>query len=619
MNIHPFPKNKMSQKLAVLIVLFSTLITLLITAFQVFLEYRHDVSLINKNISHIQGSLLPSLINSVWVQNKTQIVTQINGMLNLGDIEHVGIYISNTVQWEAGNIVSFRIIEKKIPLHYFYNNENRRIGTLKVVASLDNVLQRLRDRVLVILASNAVKTFVVASFILLIFQATVTKHLTRMAHFLTQTDPTQSPEQLSLDRMMHAKGENDELDQLVSSINQNRTRLRDSYSSLKASEKNLKSLNQELETRVEERTASLRKRENDLRKAQKIAHMGSWVENLTTGTVTWSNEHFRILGFEPGEVTPGYDALLSTVPPENRENILDAISLARSQGTPCNCDFRIIRPDGSSRYVNTQTSMEYDDNGTPINMTGSLLDITERREAEEQLIQSVKLASLGEMAAGMAHEINQPLNIIRLAISNLERKSAKGTLTEGIFTAKMKRMTTQVERADKIISHVRVFSRKEDEKTELFDLRNIVTNSLDMTGEQLSLSSIEFSSDLPGTPLFLKGHQIKLEQVCINLINNARNAIEHTRNDGTGKILISLRCDGKDTAIIEVTDNGGGIPQAALKKVFEPFFTTKEVGMGTGLGLSISYGIVNSMGGEIGARNTDDGATFQISLPLVGT
>lgn len=240
-----------------------------------------------------------------------------------------------------------------------------------------------------------------------------------------------------------------------------------------------------------------------------------------------------------------------------------------------------------------------------------------RRKIEDQLIQSSKLAALGEMATGIAHELNQPLNIIRMAAENMQEKIKDG---DAYAKDKLDRIISQIDRAGTITDHLRVFGREDSEEFVPIDLKQAVLGAAGLIGEQLRLSEIEIAVDMPEICTKVMGHQIQFEQVVMNLLTNARDAIEANREEGDEPDRIMLRLEngpslGKVRLVVQ--DTGGGIPKEKLHRIFDPFFTTKEVGVGTGLGLSISYGIITEMGGQIEAVNVDGGARFMVTMPTV--
>jgi C4-dicarboxylate-specific signal transduction histidine kinase len=237
----------------------------------------------------------------------------------------------------------------------------------------------------------------------------------------------------------------------------------------------------------------------------------------------------------------------------------------------------------------------------------------ERKEASKQLIHSSKLATLGEMATSVAHELNQPLNVIRMAAGNMRRKLSKGIIDPQYLNDKLLRIEEQTVRSAAIIDHMRMFGREATELPESIDPRAVVVNALDLVSEQLRLAGIEVMTVLAEDCGYVMGHAIQMEQVILNLLTNARDAID----DGEGMAEIILRVfEGDKVVHISVQDTGGGIASDILDRIFEPFYTTKEMGKGTGLGLSVSYGIVRDMEGTIIAENVDDGARFTITLPM---
>lgn len=239
-------------------------------------------------------------------------------------------------------------------------------------------------------------------------------------------------------------------------------------------------------------------------------------------------------------------------------------------------------------------------------------EATARKLAQAQVFQSSKLATLGEMTTSVAHELNQPLNIIRMAAGNIRRKISKGTPDPEYLDQKLKRIQDQTERAAAIIDHMRMFGRTAEGADEKLDPKKVITNVLDLIGEQLRLLGIEVVKEFPDECPSIKGNMIQMEQVVLSLLNNARDAIED--HDGEKKITLRVVEENGGIQII-AEDTGGGIPEDALPRIFEPFYTTKEMGKGTGLGLSVSYGIIRDMGGTIEAENIDGGAKFTITLP----
>jgi len=249
-------------------------------------------------------------------------------------------------------------------------------------------------------------------------------------------------------------------------------------------------------------------------------------------------------------------------------------------------------------------------------------DVTKRLEAESQLIQAGKMATLGEMATGVAHELNQPLSVIKTASSFFMKKiRKKEPIQDDILLTMAEEIDAHVDRAANIINHLRQFGRKSDIALEPVQVNAVLRNAYDMFSRQLQLREIvttwELAEDLP----LVMAEQGRLEQVFINLIINARDAIEEKWNSGAAepgeekKILLRTFCRNSKV-MIEVHDNGTGMPKDVMDKIFEPFFTTKKVGHGTGIGLSISYNIIKDFQGDIRVvSGKDKGTTFTITFP----
>jgi PAS domain S-box-containing protein len=288
----------------------------------------------------------------------------------------------------------------------------------------------------------------------------------------------------------------------------------------------------------------------------------------------------------------------------------------------------IVHADGSKRIYKVTTNPVQDETGRLSYIVIIGVDDTERRQAEIRLFDSSRLANLGEMATGMAHEINQPLAVIRMAadsvIEELECADAAALqpdLAEFLKT-KLARISSQTERASTLVGQLRTVARKPTNDARPFDVAEAVRVSKDLLREQLKAARLDFTVDQPPAGLMVRGEASRLQQVIINLALNARDALlEGAERSSTGTLgHIGLRAAAAATGgvVLTIEDDGPGIPAHVLPRLFEPFFTTKPAGKGTGLGLSISYGIVKRMGGDISAANRPEGgARFTIVLPAL--
>jgi C4-dicarboxylate-specific signal transduction histidine kinase len=237
----------------------------------------------------------------------------------------------------------------------------------------------------------------------------------------------------------------------------------------------------------------------------------------------------------------------------------------------------------------------------------------ELRDKQEQLVQAGKLATLGELTTGVAHELNNPLNNTGLFVGNALDLIELGVTDKEPIARELRQALQQVWKATQIISHLRTFGRAAPVSRAPIFLRRVIEGALSLVQEQLRLHQIEVTLDLGPEEPVVVGNPIQLEQVFINLLTNARDAVL----DSPRKAIRISASVGSAAVEIAFVDTGHGIASGLERRIFDPFFTTKEVGKGTGLGLSITYGIVKEHGGTISVVSTPgEGATFLIRLPL---
>jgi len=281
------------------------------------------------------------------------------------------------------------------------------------------------------------------------------------------------------------------------------------------------------------------------------------------------------------------------------------------------------RKDGSLVMVNFLARLSTYGNRPAI--IAAVWDVTERLEKHAKLIQASKMATLGEMATGIAHELNQPLNVIRLGCDYLKKRVRIG---ESLCAEDLKQVSSElcanVDRAARIITHLRQFGRRADDTMYPIDINDSIRSVFTLVGTQLEYHSIRWELDLEECMPRILGDSNRLEQVFINLVVNARDAIlgKLRSLDGAGENannFVTIRSShDAERVVVTVSDTGPGIPESIRSRVFEPFFTTKKTGEGTGLGLSISYGIIKEHTGtiEIDASQTQ-GTTFRLTFPAL--
>ncbi|HSO66260.1 MAG TPA: ATP-binding protein, partial [Desulfatirhabdiaceae bacterium] len=265
--------------------------------------------------------------------------------------------------------------------------------------------------------------------------------------------------------------------------------------------------------------------------------------------------------------------------------------------------------DGDDRISLLSCSCQIDSTGAIKGCEGIIKDITERRNMEQQLLQADKLASLGQLSAGVAHEINNPLGLILGYTQLLLREEFQGTQSY----EDLKTIEKNTRNCKSIVEALLNFARKTETKKVTVDINAAIEQVVTVIHRQFEITGVYlntyFSPDIP----LIKGDTEKLKQVFMNLIMNARQAIK-----GKGNIDVYTEYDMiHNQVIIKVEDTGSGIPLHIRHKIFDPFFTTKPTGQGTGLGLSVSYGIVKEHGGNISVQSElEKGSVFSVTIPV---
>ncbi len=420
--------------------------------------------------------------------------------------------------------------------------------------------------------------------------------------------------------------------------------------------------NLELEHKVEERTGQLLRANKVLK--QEIAERNRAEENVReseakyrsilesmqegyyefdiTGNLKFFNDAFAaIVGYRRDELKDTHYRQFTAS--QARAAVFRAFNNVYVSHKPSkDFEWRIIRKDGEKRHLEASVSLVTSSEGLPNGFKGVVRDVTDRNLAEEslknayselkrtqsQLVQSGKLASIGELAAGVAHELNQPLMIIRGHAQLTQRNIAKGQIGIEAISKQLEPIERNTKRMMRIIDHLRTFSRQSKAEYHALDINTVIDDSFLMIGEQLRLRNITIEKHLEDQLPRIEGETNQLEQVFLNLITNARDAITEKASEERGEdapadvIAITTRRLESDQRYVEILfrDTGGGIKEDDQGNIFDPFYTTKEVGKGTGLGLSISYGIITDHGGKIEIAATDsEGTTFRVVLPIAGS
>jgi PAS domain S-box-containing protein len=340
-----------------------------------------------------------------------------------------------------------------------------------------------------------------------------------------------------------------------------------------------------------------------LRAAQALVRFGTWEWDLATDELAWSDELYRIFGVSRDATPPTFDALIGWVHPEDQATLRTYLMHARRDGEEHSVEYRIVRPGGELRVLQGRARAMLDAAGTPRCVIGTDQDITDSKELVARVVFSDRMVSVGTLAGGVAHEINNPLAVISANLELLSERHANDLTHEAL---------QGVERIRAIVRGLMLFSRADTQRRTRVDVHHVLELALSITTNEIRHRAQLVKSY--GTLPMVDGNEARLGHVFINLLMNAVEAIPDGHAD-RNKITIATSSDA-GWAVVEIRDTGAGIAPSVQGRIFDPFFTTKPVGKGTGLGLSICHGIVRSLGGEITvASELGRGSVFRVSLP----
>lgn len=522
-------KSQIGRKLTISIILFSSLITLITTGFQLINDYKGDVNRITRQFTSIEKVNLDVLAASIWVIDEKLINTQLNGLIQLPDITYISINDDSGQVWTSGTPTPENTIEKTFELFYSSGNHSIAVGTLLIQADLKAVYEKLLDRAIIILLSNAIKTFFVAGFILFLVWHMVARHLHTLSLYCQRLDLDSPFEPLTFDQN---NKQGDEFHQVSSAINTMQQQLRTSFSDIKKSK-------QELQDALTDRE--------------------------------------RLLALETSY----------------KEEL--------------------------ARQVKERTQ----------ELEQSLLVL---KRAQEVLVEQEKMAALGGLVSGVAHEINTPIGIcLTAATSQLVHIEelillihGENTTLEEInaileeYQESCELIVSNITKASTLIQKFKtVAAQQSQEELKTFNLKQALIDSHESMKILFDKQEVEVQFDLD-PELEIETNLSLLKQITTNIISNAYT---HAFKE-VDKSIIIIRAKLVDSNInISIQDNGSGISRDAAAHIFEPFYTTSRNEGGTGLGLSAAYNAAILLKGNIRFEPKCElgGACFLISFPLVPT
>ncbi|MCA9579617.1 MAG: PAS domain-containing protein, partial [Myxococcales bacterium] len=359
----------------------------------------------------------------------------------------------------------------------------------------------------------------------------------------------------------------------------------------------------------------LAQRELLLAQAEHIVHLGSWMWNTETNAIRWSDEMYRILGYEARTTEPSVELFFGAIHPEDRARVEEVAARGVATRAPEPVDFRLRRTDGSIRHVHMEGAVVQQDG--PLRIVGTVLDVSEQRAVAARLLRSEKMEAVGTLAGGIAHDFSNYLQVI-LAHA---RVMAGNPSLDARAQSSIEQITVAAGRCDRLTRELLSFARRTTLKRERIDVRALVDRAIPLV-QTLVGSTIRVVHEKSGPgPLFIEADEASLEQALMNLATNARDAMT---GGGTLTFLTTVKTaapdehaqEGAASVHLIVKDNGCGMSPAVVERVFEPFYTTKESGLGTGLGLASVFGLVQQLGGAIHVESQEGiGSAFHLRFP----
>jgi len=369
---------------------------------------------------------------------------------------------------------------------------------------------------------------------------------------------------------------------------------------------------------------ALRRGEAWLAQAQRLSHTGTWVMNGTTKRfLYWSDESYRIWGFDPLQGLPSRDDMWGRIHPDDRERVWGEVQEALREQRDFLAEFRILLPDGTVKWLEANTHHEFSPLGALLEVVCTNIDVTERNRAQDEreklrqleadLAHINRVSMMGEMAASLSHEILHPIatarNNARAGMRFLEMSPPNLSEVKEALGC----VVRDADRAKDIVGRIRSQIKRAPPQKERFDLHEAINEVIVMVRSAIAKDAISVNTRLMDGLVPVQGDRVQLQQVVVNLILNAVEAMNSVE-DGARELSIRTEQSQTGGVLVAVHDSGPGIDPVNLDRVFEPFYTTKTSGVG--MGLSICQTIINGHGGRLWmSANEPRGAVFQFTLP----
>ena len=365
----------------------------------------------------------------------------------------------------------------------------------------------------------------------------------------------------------------------------------------------------------------LRETQERMELAANAAELGMWMWDIVRDEVWITDKGRALFGFAPSEKLD-FDRFRNRLHPDDRESVLQAVEKSLRTGAEYESEYRAVLPDGQVRWIAGRGQVEFNGDGQPVRMRGVALDITKRKQAEEQtahhrneIAHLSRVTTLGELSGSIAHELSLPLSAILSNAQAAQRVLAHGGADLTEVREILNDIVSEDKRAGEVIQRLRQWLKKGEVQQHSLRINEVVEDVLKLIHSDLVNQHVTVDVELGRNLPLVTGDPVQLQQVLLNLVVNACDAMTNC-DAPERRVLIRTGIEsGGSAVIVSVTDQGRSIPEEKMEQIFEPFFTTKEEGMG--LGLSVCRTIITAHRGKLWAtNNTDRGATFHFSLPI---
>jgi two-component system sensor kinase FixL len=372
----------------------------------------------------------------------------------------------------------------------------------------------------------------------------------------------------------------------------------------------------------------LRETQERMELAANAAELGMWMWDIVRDEVWITDKGRALFGFAPLEKID-FNRFRNRVHPEDRESVLRAVEKSLRTGAEYESEYRAVLPDEQVRWIAGRGQVEFNDDGQPVRMRGVSVDITKRKQAEEQtahqrneIAHLSRVTTLGELSGSIAHELSLPLSAILSNAQAAQRVLAHGGADLAEVREILNDIVSEDKRASEVIQRLRQWLKKGEVQQHSLRINEVVEDVLKLIHDDLINQHVTIDVELGRNLPLVTGDPVQLQQVLLNLVVNACDAM--TNCDAPERRLLirtgteTRNGNGNCAVLVSVADRGGSIPEEKMEQIFEPFFTTKAKGMG--LGLSVCHTIIAAHRGKLWATNNADcGATFHFSLPIGGS